>query len=131
MLTRLGILASLEGYKPAWLGRDTMAGRPSRPWPFLAPSSIPPLRACRPVETRWFVLDASAVIQVDSTAASMLEGVRGMFAERGIAFGIVELHSEPMEVLRRAGLPEKIGGPMIFEDLEELPVAFERLQHSG
>ncbi|MGA7656612.1 MAG: hypothetical protein WBV25_15145 [Methylocella sp.] len=40
-----------------------------------------------------------------------------MFAERGIAFGIAELHSEPMDLLKRAGPLEKIGKPMIFEDL--------------
>ncbi|WP_036262465.1 SulP family inorganic anion transporter [Methylocapsa aurea] len=75
-------------------------------------------------DTRWFVLDASAIVQVDSTAAAMLDEVCGMFAERGIAFGIAELHSEPMDLLKRAGLLEKIGKPMIFEDLEEASTAF-------
>jgi sulfate permease, SulP family len=84
-----------------------------------------------PAQTLWFVLDASAVIQVDSTAAQMLEDVRSMFAERDIAFGIAELHSEPMEVLERAGLLAKIGRPMIFDDLEEVPPSFERVQRPG
>lgn len=77
-----------------------------------------------PADTRWFVLDASAIVQVDSTAAAMLEEVRCMFSERGIAFGIAELHNDPMELLKRAGLLEKIGEAMIFEDLEEVPTVF-------
>lgn len=75
-------------------------------------------------DTHWFVLDASAIVQVDSTAAAMLDEVRSMFAERGIAFGIAELNSEPMDLLKRAGLLEKIGRPMIFDDLAEVSVAF-------
>ncbi len=79
-----------------------------------------------PGDTRWFVLDASAIVQVDSTAAAMLEEVRCMFSERGIAFGIAELHNDPMELLKRAGLLEKIGEAMIFEDLEEVRTVFDK-----
>jgi sulfate permease, SulP family len=82
-----------------------------------------------PADTRWFVLDASAIVQVDSTAAAMLEDMRSMFAERGVALGIAELHNEPMEVLERAGLLAKIGKAMIFEDLEEAATAFARPPH--
>ncbi|MEJ0096650.1 MAG: SulP family inorganic anion transporter [Methylocella sp.] len=77
-------------------------------------------------DTHWFVLDASAIVQVDSTAAAMLDEVRSMFAERGIAFGIAELHSEPLDLLKRAGLLERIGKPMIFEDLEEASTLFTK-----
>lgn len=77
-------------------------------------------------DTSWFVLDASAIVQVDSTAAAMLDEICSMFDERGIAFGIAELHSEAMSLLRRAGLLEKIGKRMIFEDLEEVPAAFTK-----
>jgi len=74
----------------------------------------------------WLVLDASAVVQVDSTAASMLEEVRVALMNRNIKFGIAELHSEPGDLLKRAGLLEKIGKSMIFEDLEELPDVFAK-----
>ncbi len=79
-----------------------------------------------PADTRWFVLDASAIVQVDTTAAAMLEEVRSALAERGIVLGIAELHNEPGDVLQRAGLLEKIGKAMIFEDLEEVPAAFAK-----
>jgi MFS superfamily sulfate permease-like transporter len=79
-----------------------------------------------PADTRWFVLDASAIVQVDSTAAAMLDEARGMFAERGVALGLAELHNEPREVLERAGLLAKIGKAMIFEDLEDAATAFKK-----
>jgi len=78
----------------------------------------------------WLVLDASAIVQVDSTAASMLEEVRAALIERNIKFGIAELHSEPMDLLKRAGLLEKIEKSMIFEDLEELPDVFAKRQRA-
>lgn len=81
-----------------------------------------------PADTRWFVLDASAIAQLDTTAAAMLEEVRSRFAERGLALGIAELHAEPMEILRRSGFLQKLGAPMIFDDLEDVMPAFERFR---
>jgi MFS superfamily sulfate permease-like transporter len=79
-----------------------------------------------PADTRWFVLDASAIAQIDSTAAEMLDDVRKILAERGVALGIAELHIEPKEILQRTGLLEKIGETMVFEDLEDAVTAFEK-----
>lgn len=79
----------------------------------------------QPAGTRWFVLDASAIVQVDSTAAAMLEELRADFAERGLHLGIAELHKEPMVILKRAGVLEKIGARMLFDDLEDMALAFD------
>lgn len=79
-----------------------------------------------PADTQWFVLDASAIAQIDSTAAEMLEDVREMFVARGVALGIAELNSEPMEILQRTGLLQRIGSAMVFDDLENVVTAFER-----
>lgn len=81
-----------------------------------------------PEGTEWFVLDASAIAQVDSTAAEMLDDVRKIFAARGVALGIAELNSEPMEILDRTGLLQRIGSAMIFDDLENVTTAFENRQ---
>ena len=74
----------------------------------------------------WFVLDASAVVDVDTTAAAMLEDALGLFEAKGICFGIAELHSEPLLLLRRSGVLERIGPAMVFDDLEDACAAFER-----
>ena len=77
-----------------------------------------------PPDTRWFVIDASAIAQVDSTAAAMLEEFRADLARRGIALGFAELHAEVRALLERAGLLARIGPSMIFQDLEEAMRAF-------
>ena len=80
-----------------------------------------------PPQTRWFVLDASAIVQVDSTAAAMLEEVHGALAKQGILLGMAGLHYEPRLILERAGVLDTIGWDMIFDDHEEVIPAFERI----
>lgn len=75
--------------------------------------------------TRWLLIDASAVAQVDSSAASMLEEVHAALAKRGIALGLAELHSEAREILDRAGVIDRIAPTMVFETLEDACRAFE------
>ncbi|WP_041368066.1 SulP family inorganic anion transporter [Methylocella silvestris] len=84
-----------------------------------------------PADARWFVLDAGAIAQLDSTAAAMLEDVRALFAEKGVVLGIAELHKGPRDILERAGVLDHIGAAMIFEDLEEAATAFYRLTPNG
>lgn len=76
-------------------------------------------------DAAWFIFDAGAAAQIDSTAAAMLDDVRAMVAERGLRFGIVELHSEPLDTLLRAGVVERTGDAMIFADLQDAVAAFE------
>jgi high affinity sulfate transporter 1 len=79
-----------------------------------------------PVGTRWFVLDASAIAQIDSTGAAMLDELRAWLAARGVVLGIAELHSDPAEILAGAGVLARIGSTMLFEDLEDVATAFAR-----
>lgn len=69
--------------------------------------------------TSWFILDASAVAQIDTTAAAMLLQWRAEAAAMGLTFAIAELHKEPREILERAGLFEGAAATMVFEDLED------------
>lgn len=79
-----------------------------------------------PAGTRWFVMDASAIAQIDSSAAAMLDEVHDDLGRRGIALAIAELHFEAREILERAGVIAKIGPGMIFEDLDDALDAFEK-----
>ena len=54
----------------------------------------------------------------------MLNDVRAIVQERGLKFGIVELHSEPIDTLARSGVVAKVGPGMIFDDLEDVIAAF-------
>ena len=78
-----------------------------------------------PADTRWFVLDASAITQIDSTAAAMLEEVRADLAARGVRLALAELHAEVRDLLDRAGLLAAVGADMIFDDLDDALRAFE------
>ena len=84
-----------------------------------------------PAGTRWLLLDAGAISQVDSTAAAMLEEVRADLAARGTAFGLAEVHAEVRGLLDRAGLLAAIGPEMIFDDLDDALRAFEAMSLKG
>ena len=77
-----------------------------------------------PAGTEWFVLDASAVAQVDSTAAAMLAGIADEFAARGLTLGFAEVHSEALGLLERAGVINRLGTKMVFDDLDDALRAF-------
>ncbi|CAN7268664.1 SulP family inorganic anion transporter [Rhizobium sp. LjRoot254] len=81
-------------------------------------SSIENIFATLAPGTRTFIFDAGAVSYIDSTASVMLDDIRTLAAERGMGFAIVELHSEPLEMLERTGVVARVGEAMIFDDLE-------------
>jgi MFS superfamily sulfate permease-like transporter len=78
-----------------------------------------------PAETEWFVLDASAIAHIDSTGAAMLDAFAADLAKRRMAFGLAELHSDAFKLLERAGVLERVGSAMIFDDLDDALRAFE------
>lgn len=82
----------------------------------------------QPSGTKWLVLDASAIAQIDSTAAVMLRQLRASLAEQGLSLGFAELHNEPKEILRRAGVFEPSETAVVFEDLEDAVRALEGAQ---
>lgn len=80
-----------------------------------------------PANTRWFVIDAGAIAQMDSTAAGMLEDVRTDFAARGIQLCFAELHVEARTLLERAELIERISPAHVYDDLDDALRAFRAL----
>lgn len=87
-------------------------------------SRIEDIFAKLPPDTKGFIFDAGASAQIDSTAAVTLDEIRALAEERGMKFAIVELHSEPLEILDRSGVLARIGPAMIFDELEEAVAAF-------
>jgi len=82
-------------------------------------------------ETRWLIFDASVAAHIDSTGAAALDDACTLARARGVKFGIVELHSEPFETLKRAGVLAKIGDDMIFDVLEDVTAASSILPVRG
>lgn len=87
---------------------------------------IAEIAADLPAGTRWFVLDATPISQIDVTGASALEGVQDDLAARGIRFGLAELHADVRDLLQRAGVYDRIGSDMIFDDLSDALATYER-----
>jgi sulfate permease, SulP family len=79
-----------------------------------------------PADTGWLVIDASAIQQIDSSGAAMLEEVYGELASRGISLGLADVHAEVREILTRSGVIERIGPALVFDNLEDADNAFKR-----
>ncbi len=77
-----------------------------------------------PADTRWFIIDASAIVQADYTAVEMLKDMFENFQKRGLVTGVVKVHRDVMAVFERAGLIEIIGSEMVFDDLDDMVRAF-------
>lgn len=75
-------------------------------------------------EGSWFVLDASAITQTDSTAAAMLEEFRLDLAARGVVLALAEFNTEVRDLLDRAGFLGAVGSDLIFDDLDDALRAF-------
>jgi sulfate permease, SulP family len=63
---------------------------------------------------RWFVLDASAVFDLDVTAAESLEKVHRELEEEGIEFVVAQARAPMRATLRRSGLVELLGRDRLF-----------------
>jgi len=84
-----------------------------------------------PSATRWFVLDAAAVSMVDSSGAAVLEDFHAELDRRKILLGIAELHGEARALLDRVGVIRALTPSMIFEDLEDALLAYQRSDDSA
>jgi high affinity sulfate transporter 1 len=77
-------------------------------------------------DSKWFILDAEAVNDLDSTGVAKLEEVRAHLIERGVVFGISDLNSRSRRIVERAGLAERMGKHMVFASAEAAIAAFDK-----
>ncbi|NMO14621.1 sulfate permease [Pyxidicoccus fallax] len=73
---------------------------------------------------RWFLLDASAVFDLDITAAEGLEKLRREFEEEGVTLVIAEARAPLRRMLRRSGLAERLGPEHLHPTVEAAVRAF-------
>ena len=81
--------------------------------------------ASSPADLRWIVIDASAITQIDTTAADMLLGIRTRLQRRGIIMAFAEVQSSVAALLQRAGLSAEDGQTLFFDDLDDAFHAFK------
>ncbi len=73
----------------------------------------------------WFLLDAEAITDIDSTAAEMLDNLRRDLASKGIALVIARAKHPLRRRMRRLGLFDKIGSDRFYASIRSAVAAFD------
>ena len=77
-----------------------------------------------PEQPQWFLLNAEANVEIDSTAAGTLEALHAELARRGIVLALARVKQDLRDDLRAAGLLATIGKDRIFMTLPTAVAAF-------
>lgn len=75
---------------------------------------------------RWFLLNAEANVEIDSTAADAVSALHAELRRRGIVLALARVKHELHADLRAAGLLEALGDDRIFMTLPTAVTAFHR-----
>jgi MFS superfamily sulfate permease-like transporter len=78
----------------------------------------------QPVPVEWFVLNAEANVEVDSTGLDALETLRAELTGRGTVFALARVKQDLRDALDAYGLTEAIGAERIFPTLPTAVAAF-------
>ncbi len=78
-----------------------------------------------PEPPRWFLLNAEANVEIDSTAAEALETLHAELGRRGIVLALARVKQDLRADLRAAGLLDSIGEDRIFMTLPTAVAAFQ------
>jgi high affinity sulfate transporter 1 len=76
---------------------------------------------------RWFVLDAQAINDIDTSGARALAQAIESLHSQGVTFALSRVHTQARELLQRYGLVVVIGEEMFFETNREAAAAFEHV----
>ncbi|MGH3920155.1 MAG: STAS domain-containing protein, partial [Pseudonocardiaceae bacterium] len=77
-----------------------------------------------PSALRWFLLNAEANVEVDSTAADALAALHAELKRRGVVFAMARVKQDLRDQLARAGLIDAIGEDRIFMTLPTAVAAY-------
>ena len=78
----------------------------------------------RPEPVVWFVLNAEANVEVDSTGLDALEELRAELTGRGIVFALARVKQDLRDALDAYGLTEAVGTGRIYPTLPTAVAAF-------
>ena len=82
-----------------------------------------------PVE--WFLLNAEAIVELDTTAAAALQALSGELAARDVTFAMARVKQDLRAQMRRGGLLSVIDEARIYPTLPVAVEAFERRPQRG
>jgi len=82
--------------------------------------------AAEATPVRWFVLNAEAIVEIDITAADVLQDFHRELTATGVVFAMARAKQELYQQLSRAGLVQRMGAERFFPTLPEAIAAFRR-----
>jgi high affinity sulfate transporter 1 len=74
----------------------------------------------------WFVIDASAIDDVDYSAAATMHEAHGQLQERGVRLVFAEVSDPVRAEMDRYGLTDEVGKDAFFETIAEVADAFQQ-----
>jgi high affinity sulfate transporter 1 len=77
------------------------------------------------VPVKWFILNAEAIVEIDITAADVLEELRRELASRHITIALARVKQDLYIQLKKAGLVESIGANRIYPTLHTAIEGFQ------
>jgi SulP family sulfate permease len=72
----------------------------------------------------WLVLNAEAIVEIDSTAAEMLQALPQELAGRGVRLALTRVKRELLDQLAVAGVLERVGADHVFATIPTAVAAF-------
>jgi len=79
-------------------------------------------QASKPV--KWFVLDAQAIFDIDTTGAETLNQVLALLADRGVTFALSRVNKPVLTLLKRYELMEQIGENRLYDTNRQALAAY-------
>jgi SulP family sulfate permease len=79
---------------------------------------------------RWLLLNAEAIVDIDSTATAKLEELIGTLEQRGIQLALARVKQDLHATLQRAGILDRLGSQWIFPTVGTAVAAFEQVSGS-
>ena len=76
---------------------------------------------------RWLLLNAEAIVDIDSTAAAKLQELIDNLEQRGIQVALARVKQDLYATLQRAGIVERLGSQWIFPTTGTAVAAYEQL----
>jgi SulP family sulfate permease len=73
----------------------------------------------------WLVINAEAIVEIDSTAAEMLLGLRQELSERGVLLALTRVKRELHAQLEAAGVLAKVGEAHVYPTIPTAVAAFQ------